>query len=74
MTAAYANAIPLATKAGENTNEILFHIFDPTEKLYSYLCGKFPVQSYRGNNYILVAYHYDANIILTTPLKKRTGP
>ena len=32
------------------------------------------MQSDRGNNYILVAYHYDANNILTTLLKNRTGP
>ena len=32
------------------------------------------MQSDRGKNYILVAYHYDANNILTTPLKNRTGP
>ena len=35
--------------------------------------GQFTVQSDRGNNYILVTYHYDANNILTTPLKNRTG-
>ena len=32
------------------------------------------MQSDRGNNYILVTYHYDAENILTTPLKNRTGP
>ena len=32
------------------------------------------MQSDRGNNYILVAYHYDADNIPTTPLKKRTWP
>ena len=31
------------------------------------------MQSDRGNNYILVAYRYDANNILAKPLKKRTG-
>ena len=31
------------------------------------------MQSDRGNNYILVAYHYYAKNILTTPLKNRTG-
>ena len=31
------------------------------------------MQSDRGINYILMAYHYDANNILTTPLKNRTG-
>ena len=43
-------------------------------KFYSDLTGKFPVQSERGNNYILVAYHYDANNIFTTTLKHRTWP
>ena len=32
------------------------------------------MQSDRGNNYILVAYHYDANNILITPLKNITVP
>ena len=32
------------------------------------------MQSDGGNNYILVAYHYDANNILTTPLKNRIVP
>lgn len=36
---------------------------------YTDLMGKFPVQSSRGNNYVLVAYHYDANAILTKDLK-----
>ena len=72
--AAASNITPLSTKSGENTSEVLLQIFDPIEKNYSDLTGKLPVQSYRGNNYILVAYHYDANNILTTPLKNRTGP
>ena len=42
--------------------------------IYYDLNGKFTVQLERGNNYILVAYHYDANRILTTPLKNITGP
>ena len=60
-------------KLGENTSEVLLQIFEPTEKNYSHLTGQFLVQSYRGNNYILVAYHYDSNNIVTTPLKNITG-
>ena len=30
--AAAANMTPLSTKAGENTNEVLLQIFEPTEK------------------------------------------
>ena len=55
-------------------NIMLLQIFDPTENTYSDLTGKFSVKSDRGYNYILVAYHYDANNILTMPLKNRTGP
>ena len=33
------------------------------------LTGPFLIQSSQGNNYILVAYHYDANVILVEPLK-----
>ena len=43
-------------------------------KIYSDLTGKFTVKSERGNNYILVAYHYYEHKILTTPIKNRTGP
>ena len=68
------NVTPLSTKAGENTNEVLLQIFDPNLNNYSDLTGKFSVQSDRGNIYILVAYHYDANNIITTPLKNRIGP
>ena len=71
---ANANVTPLSTKARENTSEVLLQIFDPTEKKFSDLTGKFPVQSDRVNIYILVAYQYDANNILTTPIKNRTGP
>ena len=46
---------------------------DTFTKTYSDLTGKFPIQSSRGNNYILVAYHPDANAILVTPLKNRSA-
>ena len=58
-----ANVTPLSTNSGENKSEVLLQLFDPTEMFYSDLTGKFPVQSDRGNNYILVTYHYDANNI-----------
>ena len=32
------------------------------------------MQSEKVNNYILAAYHYDANNIITTQIKNRTGP
>ena len=58
-----ANVTTLANNAEENTSEVPLHLFDPTEKNHSDLTGKFPAQLDRGNNYILVAYHYDPNNI-----------
>ena len=46
----------------------------PTGRTYSDLTGRFPVQSNRGANYILVVYEYDSNAILVRPLCNRTAP
>ena len=48
-------------------------IFDssPTGLSYIDLTGRFPYLSVRGNEYILVAYRYDANAILAQPFKSR---
>ena len=35
------------------------------------LTGRFPYRSSRGNEYVLVVYHYDANAILVEPVKNR---
>ena len=47
-------------------------IVDLTDKIYSYLPGQFTTKSPKGNQYILVLYHYDSNKILTEPMKNRT--
>ena len=47
--------------------------FAPTDKTYGDLCGRFPVQSSRGNNCVMVIYAYDANAILAEPLKNRSA-
>ena len=36
------------------------------------LTSKFPQRFSRGNNYILIGYHYDANAILVKPIRDRT--
>ena len=38
-------------------------------KSYSDQTGKFPVQSSRGYNYVMILYDYDSNVILSKPLK-----
>jgi hypothetical protein len=48
-------------------------IYPPTDKIYTDLTGKFPVQSTLGNKYILISYCVDANSILAEPIKDRTA-
>ena len=43
----------------------------PTGLAYINLTGRFPYRSAGGNKYVLVGYHYNANPILCTALKKR---
>ena len=47
--------------------------FNKNRKLYSDQTGKFPYQSSRGNNYIMVMYDDDSNGIMVEPFKIRQG-
>eukprot|EP00957_Ditylum_brightwellii_P120465 9191246-Ditylum_brightwellii.AAC.1 len=42
-----------------------------TGKNFTNQTGKFPWRSSRGNQYILVLYEYDGNVILVEPIKKQ---
>ena len=54
----------------QKTQEI--HIWDhPISKLYTYDCGRFPIRSRSGNEYIIIAYHCDSNTILHAPFVNR---
>ena len=55
------------------TNKVVYFLLSADQLGLSYLdlTGKYPVQSSRGNNYILIGYHQDANAILVTAIKNR---
>jgi hypothetical protein len=42
-------------------------------QLYTDLTGKFPVQSSKGNSYVMVCYVYDCNYVKVIPMKSRPG-
>ena len=46
---------------------------DETHKIYTDQTRKLPITSIWGNKYILIMYVYDANAILASPLKSRSG-
>lgn len=62
--------MPFSSSDGPNikTNEVIYALFNssPSGLAYIDLTGRFPYRSARGNEYIFVAYHYDANAILAT--------
>ena len=48
------------------------HIWDhPISKLYTYDCGRFPIISRSGNEYIMIAYNCDLNTIIQAPFVNR---
>ena len=54
-------------------NEAVYKTFPvETGKIASDLTGRFPVRSSRGNQYVMVVYIHDPNVILALPLKDRT--
>ena len=46
---------------------------DFEQKMYTDQTGRFPVQSYRGMQYIIVLNEISSNIILVGPLRNRTS-
>ena len=67
------DAFPSSDEPNQKTNEVIYALFEssPSGLTYIDLTGRFPYRSARGNEYILVGYHYDANAILATALKNR---
>ena len=57
------------------TNEVAYMLIDKKElsTAYTDLTGRFPMRSSRGNQYILIGYHYDANCIHGIAIKDRTA-
>jgi hypothetical protein len=63
------------TPETEQTNLVFAAVLDyetAQHLIHSDLTGRFPVQSSRGMNYVLVVYDYDSNAILAEPMRNRT--
>ena len=59
--------IPPKTKSKE-----LYIMTDPIGKLYTDDIGRFPVCSRIGNNFIIISYHVETNVILVEPFNTAT--
>ena len=52
------------------SNELYLQV-TPISKLYTYDTGQFPVHLRSGNQYIIIFYHCNANLILAEPFASR---
>ena len=67
------DAFPPSPSPNIKTNDVVYNIIEasPKDLAHTNLTGSFPYQSSRGNEYIFVGFHYDANAILVEPIKNR---
>ena len=60
------DVFPKSNIPNARKNEVIYFFQDMNSARLDYtdLTGRFHYQSSRGNKYVVVAYHYDGNVIL----------
>jgi hypothetical protein len=53
----------------ETPSRLLFVTTQPLSKLYTNDTGRFPIKAQSGNQYVMIAYHADGNLILQQAFK-----
>ena len=68
-----SDAFPDSPSPNVKANQVVYLVCSSAPKDMGYidLTGRFPYRSASGNQYILVAYHQDANAIYGQPIKNR---
>lgn len=64
---------PLSPTPSTKSNEVICMVINKNNvcTAYTNLTGRFPCKSNTGNEYILVAYHFDGNCSMTKAIKNR---
>ena len=67
------DATPSSDNPSTKKDEVIWFIPDSKSVWLGYmdLMRRSPYQSSRGNNYIMIAYHYDETVILAKAIKPR---
>jgi len=63
------DTFPSAPTDGTSTHFCYAAMLKPTGQIYTNQTGKFVALSSTGNNYILILYDYDSNVIIAIPFK-----
>ena len=63
---------PSSPSPNTKHQDVAYIIINKSEVCTAYtdLTGRFPCRSSSGNEYLMIAYHYDGNVIVAKPLKK----
>jgi hypothetical protein len=56
----------------ETSSRLLFVTTEPLSKLYTDDTGRFPVKAQSGNQYVMIAYHVNGNLILQQAFKTKS--
>ena len=66
-----ADTFPISPTPNIKENHVIYTLIESSSKGMGYidLMGRFPFRSAKGNQYIMVAYHYDANAIIGKAIK-----
>ena len=66
------DAFPKSNAPNIKTYHVAYSLVElpPKNVAYTDLTGRFPYRSSSGNEYIMVGYHYDGNVILGETLKE----
>lgn len=75
LTAEEKDYFPTPERPNNKSNQACCALINPSSTLTICvdLTGRFPKKSSRGNQHVLVGYHYDGNCIHGIPLKDRDG-
>ena len=55
----------------QGENPLLFVKTFPINKLYTDDTGRFPIRAQSGNQYVVIVYHEEGNLILQQPFKSK---
>ena len=69
------DVFPTSPSPNIKTNQVAYVLINREEisTAYQDLTGRFPIRSARGNEYVMIGYHFDANYIIGHPVRDRTA-
>ena len=66
------DSFPLYQTPNIKTNDVVYMVVDQSDlsTVYTDITGRFSCKSSSGNEYFMIAYHYDGDTIIGRPLNK----